>query len=522
MVIRIKYLILFAVFVLMVASHNSYTQVLQQKISRQAAMEAFSAGNYIKASGEFYNLLQIYPKDPLYKYYMGVCLVNMERYPGNAMEYLQGALSGSLDIKNIPDDALFYLGRAQQMAGRFNEAIRSFNAFEDNAGRKKARDYNISEYIQQCNQGTGRVEDSEFQPPNLLGSASISEKTAEQKAVSDIKTIESASKPVPQKEKVPDEYNKVLSEAMDYQVKADSLNSLAAEYKKELAEKPSSQQQVAKSEITAMESRATEYQQMADERFRVSGTGTQPKQEEVKKPAAEQGNVTEIFSLFRVETNPALITSHKVTMEPELPEGLCYRIQMGVFSKQPDPTFFKGITPVTGFRAAGSGAVRYFAGMFRRMADANRSLLSMKQMGFKDSFITAVFEGKPVSIERAALLEKEWGSKPLIKASSAQKSAESSVSTLVYRVEIARSATPEPEAVSDTYQKLAGNRGYEIIMTDESTFVYLIGKFITFESASEYSDLLNRNGYREAKVVAYLGSKEVSLETAKKLFETQK
>ena len=52
---------------------------------------------------------------------------------------------------------------------------------------------------------------------------------------------------------------------------------------------------------------------------------------------------------------------------------------------------------------------------------------------------------------------------------------------------------------------MAGNRGFEIIQADDGTFVYLIGKFITFESASEYADLLKRNGYRDAKVICISG-----------------
>jgi hypothetical protein len=50
----------------------------------------------------------------------------------------------------------------------------------------------------------------------------------------------------------------------------------------------------------------------------------------------------------------------------------------------------------------------------------------------------------------------------------------------------------------------------------------LIGKFITFESAAEYTDLLTRNGYREAKVVAFMGRKEIAVETAKQLFDNIK
>jgi sulfur carrier protein ThiS len=66
---------------------------------------------------------------------------------------------------------------------------------------------------------------------------------------------------------------------------------------------------------------------------------------------------------------------------------------------------------------------------------------------------------------------------------------------------------------------MAGNRGFDIIQAEDESLVYLIGKFITFESASEYADLLRRNGYSEAKVVAYVGNREIPLETAKELFE---
>ena len=51
---------------------------------------------------------------------------------------------------------------------------------------------------------------------------------------------------------------------------------------------------------------------------------------------------------------------------------------------------------------------------------------------------------------------------------------------------------------------------------------YLIGKFITFESAEEYADLLKRNGYRDAQVVAWLGKKEIPIETARQLFDNLK
>ena len=47
----------------------------------------------------------------------------------------------------------------------------------------------------------------------------------------------------------------------------------------------------------------------------------------------------------------------------------------------------------------------------------------------------------------------------------------------------------------------------------------LIGKFLTFESAQSYSDLLYRNGLKDAKEAAYMGEKEIPVDKAKELFE---
>ena len=480
------------------------SQEAQHKPSRQAAMDAFSNGDYEKAFGEFENLLRTYSKDPLYKYYSGVCLVKMNRDPENASLLLSEALNGSLDIKSIPDDSWFYLGRAQQMAGRFPEAIDSFNNFEEKAGKKRARDLNVSGYIQECNERRGGPKQ------NTVAERNTGERPGVQPLV----------KPIPQKQNVPVAYDKVLTEAMKYQVKADSLNVLIADYRREYDKLAPSQKQAAKSRISEMESLSAEYQRMADEKFGNSITQPQIKEVIAVTPSLPDANMREeVYSIFNIETDPGRIRDQKISMEAEIPAGLVYRIQMGVFSKKIDPSFFKGITPVSGFKIPGTEATRYFAGLFRRIIDANRSVLSINQLGFKDSFVTAVLDGKAVSLERASLMENDWGRKPLITITPAQKTGGTAVPTLIFRVEVTRSVRYVGEETADAYRKMAGNRGFEIITAEDGTFVYLIGKFITFESASEYSDLLKRNGYRDAKVTAYLGSKEIAVETAKQLFD---
>ena len=91
--------------------------------------------------------------------------------------------------------------------------------------------------------------------------------------------------------------------------------------------------------------------------------------------------------------------------------------------------------------------------------------------------------------------------------------------TLIFRVEVTKSQKPLSSGQLDNIKRLAGNRGLDIIKNASGQNIYLIGKFLTFESAVEYTDLLARNGQKEAKVVAYLGKREIPVETAKQLFE---
>jgi hypothetical protein len=223
--------------------------------------------------------------------------------------------------------------------------------------------------------------------------------------------------------------------------------------------------------------------------------------------------------MFGIIPANAAYPDEKIKVDPEIPAGLIYRIQLAVFRNPVAPPVFRGITPVHGFRLQGTDKTVYYAGMFRKSADARTALIKVKETGFKDAFIVSLADGKQVSADRAAVLENEWGSRPLFESGTPEAAAADTLPpALVFRVEVARSVKPmKPDAV-ETLRSLAGSRGLDIIRLADGNNVYLIGKFITFESAAEYADLLIRNNYRNSKVVAWLGNREVPVETAKKLF----
>ena len=157
----------------------------------------------------------------------------------------------------------------------------------------------------------------------------------------------------------------------------------------------------------------------------------------------------------------------------------------------------------------------------------------MKTKGFNDAFIVFFLGDRAVSADRAAVLENEWGiipfeqiinnnhdnTVPIAFDEPVQVAADTLPPTLVFRVEamrVTRAATP---ATVEAMRTLAGNRGLDIITTEDKRIAYVIGSFITYESAAEYADLLVRNGYRDTRVVAWLGNREMPLDTARQLFE---
>jgi hypothetical protein len=535
-----------------VSSFNIFAQKNQAAPTRQSSIDAFAKGNYEQAYNDFGQLLLKYPKDPLYKYYSGACLVMLKKDPEGAVTLLQSSLNGASVVRSLPPDALFYLGRAQQMSGKYADAIASYSSYADQVGRKVAREQGVPGYIQECENKKGVVA-ATISKPVVAATAEKQEpaKPVDQPAVG-FADKKPAGNEVSERKTLPPDYERILDEALKSQYKADSLNDLAGGQKKQLEGLPESDRSSLRMKITQNEALAAMYQKSADLKYSDAQARMNPspetvpqkkdtvyqvvikeparpeeiiipaktslQNEPVKKEVPVTGKPAGIFSFFEVLPKEASYPDEKIKIDPEVPAGLIYRIQLAVFRNPVPPSVFKGITPVYGFKVPGTDKTNYYAGMFRRSSDAKKALLEVKETGFRDAFVVAFADSKVVSADRAALLENEWGMKPFNDLALPGAAIDTIPPTLSFRVEVVRSLKPlKPDAV-EALRSMAGSRGLDILHLSDGNNVYLVGKFITFESAAEYADLLIRNNYRGAKVVAWLGNKEVPVETARQLF----
>ncbi|MBK8882853.1 MAG: hypothetical protein IPN67_10840 [Bacteroidales bacterium] len=322
---------------------------------------------------------------------------------------------------------------------------------------------------------------------------------------------------------------------LSFQYKSDSLNQIAGDQKKQLDKLPESERSSLQMKISQTENLASAYQKSADMKYSQAQARMSQKQgsvpvnpdtvdrmvkmepppvtepivisesagktDTVKKKQSVPVMGTGVFVFFEILPKTSAYPDEKIKIDPEVPAGLIYRIQLAVFRNPVAPSYFKGITPVYGFKVAGTDKINYYAGMFRRAADAKKALLEVKQTGFKDAFLVAMADNKPVSSDRAAVLENEWGMKPFNDRSIPSTASDTIPPTLAFRVEVARSLKPMKPDPLEALKIMAGSRGLDILRDADGNYVYLIGKFITFESAAEYADLLIRNNYREPKLL---------------------
>jgi len=106
--------------------------------------------------------------------------------------------------------------------------------------------------------------------------------------------------------------------------------------------------------------------------------------------------------------NPSVYNSkNPIPVNEKLPGGIIYMIQLGAFSTPKAPEVFKGLNPLSAVKNADSKVTKYFAGKFYQLKEAEKSVVLVKNKGFKDAYIVAFNNGKIIPINTAVKLESK-------------------------------------------------------------------------------------------------------------------
>jgi hypothetical protein len=143
-----------------------------------------------------------------------------------------------------------------------------------------------------------------------------------------------------------------------------------------------------------------------NETARLSGHISDP---ETKKDDAQQAPLKK-SGIFGTSNQSVYNESNPIPLNPALPEGLVFKVQIGAFRNPIPQNTFKGIQPITGEKT-GNGLTRYNAGLFIAFESSNLVKKEIRSLGYKDAFVVAFFNGKRIPLFEAADIVNKYTAK---------------------------------------------------------------------------------------------------------------
>ncbi len=130
-----------------------------------------------------------------------------------------------------------------------------------------------------------------------------------------------------------------------------------------------------------------------------------PKAEDNSSLIVEPDYLTNtIFELEETAPTSTYSERNPIPVDPPLPTGLMYKVQIGAFRNAIKQDAFKGIAPIVG-ESTNSGFTRYSAGEFNTFSSADAAKVKIQGIGYSDAFVVAYLNGKRISINDAKTAE---------------------------------------------------------------------------------------------------------------------
>lgn len=101
-----------------------------------------------------------------------------------------------------------------------------------------------------------------------------------------------------------------------------------------------------------------------------------------------------------VKNANAYTAANPIPIDPKLPEGLVFKVQIGAFKAPLPDNTFKGLSPIIA-QTTPNGYIRYLAGNFDKFESANAVKNDLRALGYSDAFVVGYYNGQRISVSEA-------------------------------------------------------------------------------------------------------------------------
>jgi hypothetical protein len=128
--------------------------------------------------------------------------------------------------------------------------------------------------------------------------------------------------------------------------------------------------------------------------------------------AGNNNNTTASARTIKVEglevtAGNAYSAANPIPVDAKVPDGLVFRVQIGAFKSRLPDNSFRGLSPLNA-ETTSNGYIRYTAGNFNKLENANAVKNDLRNLGYSDAFVVVFYNGKRISLNEALdIMSKE-------------------------------------------------------------------------------------------------------------------
>lgn len=232
--------------------------------------------------------------------------------------------------------------------------------------------------------------------------------------------------------------------------------------------------------------------------------------------------------------------------------GLFYTVQVGVFSQPVPASRLYSMSPLFNEKTA-NGSIRYYTGIYKSVSRANEAKEIVVDIGVKDAFVTAYYNGKRISVAEAKNYEAQGATFPaspdanklpnfrgttrgatpprnpnatteqpadnVTKQQLANVSQPSNTvhtdANLIYKVQIGAFYEEVPLDMANKFLKIA-KKGIQTNKESSGLTIYTVGNLTSYGDANALKDeVIAQAGLTDAFIVAYRNGEKIPVDEAK-------
>lgn len=248
---------------------------------------------------------------------------------------------------------------------------------------------------------------------------------------------------------------------------------------------------------------------------------------------------TNTSSTVETSNSPEIAKANDLTKV----EGLFYTVQVGVYAQQVKASKLYNMSPLYNEKAP-NGYIRYYTGIYKSVARAEEAKEMVLDIGVKDAFITAYYNGKRISVAEAQKYEAQGGIAfptspevnklpsfgatnsyvaPVNNSSNTANAVNTNTNTatnttpknvvagVVYKIQIGAFKEEVPLDIANKFILIA-KKGIETYTDKSGLTVYTVGNCKSYEEASALKTEVDAADLKDSFIVAFKNGEKVALE----------